>query len=54
MSIASYSRDADRRVSAQVARNNERLNAHYSETSASARQALESRERYLRAQALGR
>lgn len=54
MSIASYSNDADRRVNAQVARNNERLNARYSETSASARQALESRERFLRARVLGR
>jgi len=54
MSIASYSSEADRRVNAQVARNNERLNARYSSTSIAARQALESRERFLRDRALGR
>jgi hypothetical protein len=54
MSNNSYSIDADRRVTAQVARNDERLNARYSESTPSARQALQSRERYLRAQVLGR
>lgn len=54
MSIASYSKDADRRVKAQVARNNQRLNDRYSGASATARQALQSRERYLRDKALGR
>lgn len=54
MSISSYSRDADRRVQAQVARNNQRLNDRYSGSSVAARQALESRERFLRDRALGR
>lgn len=54
MSIASYSEEANRRVQAQVARNNQRLNDRYSGTSAAARQALQSRERVLRDRALGR
>lgn len=53
MSVNSYSRDATRRVNEQVARNNARLNARYSDTS-NARQAFVSREQYLRARALGR
>ncbi|WP_193752675.1 hypothetical protein [Microbacterium testaceum] len=54
MSINSYSQAAARRVDEQVARNNARLNARYSDASPVARQALQSRERYLRARALGR
>lgn len=49
MSINSYSQAAARRVDEQVARNNARLNARYSDASPVARQALQSRERYLRA-----
>lgn len=54
MSINSYSQAAARRVGEQVARNNARLNARYSDASPIARQALQARERYLRDRALGR
>ncbi|WP_191621875.1 hypothetical protein [Microbacterium caowuchunii] len=54
MSTNSYSQAAALRVEEQVARNNARLNARYSNASPLARQALQSRERFLRAKALGR